>query len=274
MAFISRYKQSFGLVSKEYKKYRWSYNDKLYKTLFSLVKAKEHKEISILDLGCGVGNSTEPMLQMASKMKFLVSIIGCDIDERMLKEARASAKKNGLPIVYVPGEAEKLPFEREQFDVVTSGAAFHWFATKKAMKEVRRVLKVGGIYFVFWTQNVGEKNKIIGKELYGNKKYKWQGIPRKLRKSEYVKDIFIKNGFEGVTVVKIPHVERRTMDETIGLIKTNSSYALLSPEDKKTFIKEMKKDYKKIIGDGIDTVRQEINVCYGMRTARPTRPGI
>jgi ubiquinone/menaquinone biosynthesis C-methylase UbiE len=263
MAQINKYKQSFGLVSKEYKKYRGTYTNGLYTLLFSLVKRRKRDTLTVLDLGCGVGNSTEPFLQMARKMKIPVSLVGCDPDERMLKEARISAKKNKLPIVYVLGKAEKLPFQKEQFDLVISGAAFHWFATKKAMGEVQRVLRKGGAYVAFWTQNIPDKNIIIGQALY--KKYKWQGIPKGLRDPKNVRNVFIKAGFSKVKTMKTPYSERRTMDETIGLMKTNSSYALLSPKDKKIFEREMRKEYVKVLGRDSDTVEQVINVCSGIK---------
>jgi len=260
---IEKYKSSFGLVAKEYKKYRGSYNDTLYALLFELANHTAEGPLSILDLGCGVGNSTEPIATMAKKLHIPLALTGCDIDERMLKQARLSAKKNKLPIAYMQGQAENIPFENETFDMVISGAAFHWFATKRAMKDVQRVLKPKGIYMVFWTQNVGDKNTLIGQDLY--KTYKWQGIPRDLRDPKRVKDIFTQSGFKKVTLKNIPHSETRTMTETLGLIKTNSSYALLSASDKKIFMREMTKAYREALGKKNDTVWQEFHVCYGMR---------
>ncbi len=166
-------------------------------------------------------------------MKKNTNIIGCDPDVKMLQEAKMSSKKNKLPITYVLAKAEKLPFRSSQFDLITSGAAFHWFATKKAMSEIQRVLNKGGFYAVYWTQNIKTERTTIGQELY--KKYKWQGIPQKLRDLEYVKDLFKKGGFTKIKTLKLPFTEKKTITETIGLIKTNSTYALLSAENKNEF---------------------------------------
>ena len=133
MSYISTNKQSFGSVAREYKKYRGSYNTQLYKFIFSLLK-KDQKNVSILDLGCGVGNSTEPLYSMAKKLKLNSEIVGCDPDAQMLAQGRTSAKKNKLPISYIVGSAEKLPFKKDQFDFIVSGAAFHWFAKNKTLK--------------------------------------------------------------------------------------------------------------------------------------------
>ncbi len=263
MTYISKNKQSFGIVAKDYKKYRGSYNTKLYEKFFKTIGKSKGKIISILDLGCGVGNSTEPILLMAKKLKTVVSVMGCDPDNNMLIEARKSGKKNHLPIVYKKGSAEKIPFKKENFDVILSGAAFHWFATTKAMREIKRVLRKDGMYFVFWTQNIKSKKPTIGHELY--KKYGFKGIPKDLRDPEFIKNIFMKNGFKKVNITKIPYTETKTINGTIGLIKTNSGYAVLSEENKNIFIKEMEKEYKKKLGKNKNILNQEIHICYGFK---------
>lgn len=261
MQYIAKNKQVFGLVAKDYKKFRGTYNTDLYELLFSLLK-KRSDPLSFLDLGCGVGNSTESIVTMAKKLKRDVSVYGCDPDTRMLKEARLSAKKNHLAIQYVEGSAEKLPFKKESFDAVISGAAFHWFATKKAMRQVQRVLKKGASYAVFWTR--GKKGNVaIGAELY--RKYKWRGIPQKWRDPEEVKKLFQSSGFLKVRIVKIPHTEIRSIPEVIGLLRTNSTYALLSKEDQKDFVREMTNAYKKVLGKKKDKSQEEIQVCYGIK---------
>lgn len=262
MSYISTNKQSFGSVAREYKKYRGSYNAQLYKLIFSLIK-KDQMDVSILDLGCGVGNSTEPLYAMAKKLKLNSNVTGCDPDDLMLAQGRKSAKKNKLSISYVVGSAEKLPFNKEQFDFIVSGAAFHWFAKNKTLKGIQKILKKDGFYLVFWTQSIEGKNPNIGTELY--KKYKWQGIPKELRDVNFVKEIFVKSGFSNVQTISIPYTEKKTISESIGLIKTNSTYAMMSPVDQKYFIKEMTKEYKKLLGDKPNVLKQEIRICYGFK---------
>lgn len=264
MNYISKNRQSFGIFAKDYKKYRGSYNDTLFEKLFSLI-SKKKEETSILDLGCGVGNSTEPIIKTGQRLNIIVSVTGCDPDIHMLKQAQLSAKKSKFPITYAQGSAEKLPFKNEQFDCIISGAAFHWFANRKAMKEIQRTLKDKGIYFVFWTQNIKSNIPTIGHELY--KEYGFKGIPQKLRDPKFVKSFFEKSGFSNVKIVKIPHVEVRTISESIGLLKTNSGYAVLSPKQRKKLVEKMTAEYKNILGKGKEVLKQEIYICYGYKTA-------
>src|SRR4051812_11972077 len=135
---ITSHKQAFGAVAKEYKKWRGGEDKRLYVLLLSLLNKKI--TATVLDVGCGVGNSTEPVFTLAKKRGMNMTIIGSDIDGRMLVEARKSAKANKLPIDYIEAPAEKLPFSKESFDLAYSGAAFHWFATKKALGSIKRVL--------------------------------------------------------------------------------------------------------------------------------------
>ena len=253
-------KAAFGIFAKDYKKYRSEPDKKLYKHLFSLIKRQKKSAVaSILDVGCGVGNSTEPLVRNQN-----VAVSGCDIDERMIKEARSSAKRNKLSITYVTAPAEKLPFSNESFDVVISSAAFHWFANAKAMREIKRVLKKGGFYFVFWQMGKDNGKPTVGVETY--KKYKWSGIPQKLRDLDTVKGIFVRAKFGDVKSIQIPTVEKRTVDETLGLIKTNSMYALLTPEQRKDFDRSMKAAHLQTYGkDGIVTTKHDIYVCWGYK---------
>ncbi len=256
----SEKKAAFGVFAKDYKKYRSEPDKKLYKHLFSLIKNQKRTGVaSILDVGCGVGNSTEPLARSRN-----VTVTGSDIDERMIKEARSSAKKNKLPISYVAAPAEKLPFPKESFDAVISSAAFHWFANMKAMREIKRVLKKDGFYLVFWLTGKDSGRPTVGIETY--KKYKWSGIPQKLRDIDAVKDIFTKAKFSNVGTIKIPTVEKRSVSETLGLIKTNSMYALLSPAQRKDFDASMKAAHIQAYGkDGVVTTRHDICVCWGYK---------
>ena len=255
----SQQRLSFGRVAKEYQRYRRSYDPKLYKLLFSLLP---QRELNILDIGCGTGKSTEPLLLEAGKRT--VSVVGVDPDEAMLREARLSTKKKKLPIEYIKGTAEALPFKGEKFDFVISGTAFHWFGNKKALKKIKTSLKKRGIFFVFWTQRPKSARPTIGSKLY--KKYKWRGIPRKFREQRYVCELLSETGFKNVKKVTIPFFEKKTIPEIIGNLKTNSSYALMSSSAKKRFIKEITKAYKTALGaKGYHLNKLELRICYGFK---------
>ncbi len=262
MNYIQKNKQSFGSVARDYKKYRGSYNNALFKYIVSLIK-NVPGSVDILDLGCGVGNSTEPLFAQLQKSKKDFSVTGCDPDPEMLAVARKSAKKEKLPITYVQGIAEKIPFPDHSFDLIYSGAAFHWFARVKTLKHIHSKLKKRGVYVVFWAKSPKSNKPVIGQEIY--KKFKFHGIPLQWRDPANVGAILKKSGFKKVTIVKVPYVHKRTITQTVGLQKTNSGYAVLSADEKKQFVREMTQAHKVALGNKLNVIRQEIHVCYGTR---------
>jgi len=251
-------KTSFGRIAREYQKYRRTYDSRLYKLLFSLLPKKE---LNILDIGCGTGKSTESLLFDVKRRN--ISVIGIDPDEAMLHEAHLSAKKKGLPITYLQGTAEKLPY-KDQFDAIISGSAFHWFGNKKALSRIKRALKEHGVFFIFWVQSLKLDKPTIGRDVYI--KYKYEGIPQKFRDQEFVYNLLSEAGFKRVRKSTILFSEKKSISDTIGVLKTNSAYALMSPTTQKQFVREMTKAYKIALGaKKYDSNKLELRICYGLK---------
>lgn len=96
---------------------------------------------NLLDVGCG----TAYLIGLLSKTHE-AKHIGLDLSSEMIRQARA---KNIEGAKFVVGKSDELPFEDNTFDVVTCSQSFHHYPdTDKAMKEVLRVLKPGGIYIL------------------------------------------------------------------------------------------------------------------------------
>jgi ubiquinone/menaquinone biosynthesis C-methylase UbiE len=251
-------KESFGLVAKQYQKYRSSYSLKIYKLLASLLGGK-NKQYKILDIGCGTGKSTEPLVKIFKKAE----IIGCDPDKAMLAEARRHAKSLKLPIDYIEGWAEKLPFENNFFDAIISGTAFHWFSTKKALLEISRTLKKKGLFFVFWNRTI--KNDGVVDWLKIRQKYNWKTPVKKLTSNpNSLKKLFQKSGFKSVKIERTPFIATQSAEKFVGGLKTNSSYILLSEEKKKKLIGEIKEAFEKTEEKQI-IIQKEIFICYGFK---------
>ena len=85
----------------------------------------------------------------------------------LLDEARERAEAEGLPIDFVEGDAEDLPFEEASFDVVLSTLGVMFAPDQeKAARELQRVVKPGGtIAMANWVPDgyVGGLFKTIGK---------------------------------------------------------------------------------------------------------------
>ncbi|MCX6815135.1 MAG: class I SAM-dependent methyltransferase [Candidatus Aenigmarchaeota archaeon] len=86
-----------------------------------------------LDVGCGTGYHLD----------LLENVIGLDPSKEMLEKA----KVKGKPLIL--GKGEKLPFPGEKFDTVLClFSVLNICDAEKAAKEIRRVLKPGGIAIV------------------------------------------------------------------------------------------------------------------------------
>lgn len=92
----------------------------------------------LLDVGCGTGALLKPL----SERYPAALLVGVDPVPEMLTVAR---RRLPAEIDLRAGWAERLPFERERFDVVVSCNAFHYFQEPvAALREMRRVLAPGG----------------------------------------------------------------------------------------------------------------------------------
>ncbi|MDH3378222.1 MAG: methyltransferase domain-containing protein [Gammaproteobacteria bacterium] len=102
------------------------------------------RDARILDLCCGQGRHVLEMARQGYR-----NVHGLDRSHYLVTRARGIARKEGLPVTLKEGDARKLPFAADRFDVVTIlGNSFGYFETQQddiqVLEEVRRVLKPGG----------------------------------------------------------------------------------------------------------------------------------
>ena len=97
----------------------------------------------VLDLGCGAGTDS---LVAATMVGPEGRVTGIDMTPQMLAKARAAAEEMGATNVeFVEGEAERLPFADESFDVIVSNGVIDLIPDKDAVfAELYRVLRPGG----------------------------------------------------------------------------------------------------------------------------------
>ncbi|MEA9577613.1 class I SAM-dependent methyltransferase [Xanthomonas nasturtii] len=100
-----------------------------------------HRNGRLLDLGCGAGHVS---FQLAPLM---AEVVAYDLSADMLTVVAATAAERELAQVRtVQGVAECLPFETGSLDAVVSRySAHHWSDVGQALREVRRVLRPGGV---------------------------------------------------------------------------------------------------------------------------------
>ena len=97
----------------------------------------------ILDLGCGVGMSTQALQEVYPQAQ----ITGIDLSPYFLAVAQYYARKNQPQINWIHGAAESTNMPDESFDLVSASLMFHELPTVAAqavIAEARRLLRPGG----------------------------------------------------------------------------------------------------------------------------------
>jgi len=104
-----------------------------------LAKLLGEKPLEILDVGTGTGVIALLLAEMGHK------VTGIDLAEEMLVRAREKAGKMGIPVNFLLGDAENIPFNDGTFDIVINRHVFWTMPDpKRAAAEWVRVLKPGG----------------------------------------------------------------------------------------------------------------------------------
>lgn len=105
----------------------------------------------VLDMGCGAGHASFAAAGQVTK------VTAYDLSSQMLDVVAQAAKDKGFAnIATQQGYAESLPFTDASFDVVISRySAHHWHDVGQALREVKRVLKPGGVMIIMDVMSPG-----------------------------------------------------------------------------------------------------------------------
>lgn len=94
---------------------------------------------AVLDVACGSGNATIPAAERGA------TVTGLDLVPELLEAGAAAAAEAGVEVEWIEGDAEELPFEDGQFDVVLSTIGVMFAPDhRRAAHELARVLRSGG----------------------------------------------------------------------------------------------------------------------------------
>lgn len=103
-------------------------------------RAQPRPEAIVLDIGTGTGHTA---FALAPHVRL---VMGLDPTAEMLEQAEALRHQRGLTnVTWLLGDAHHLPLASRSVDIVTCRRAAHHFTDiRRALSEMRRVLKAGG----------------------------------------------------------------------------------------------------------------------------------
>lgn len=145
---------------------RWaSWSDETLRRVLEFADPQAHW--TVLDIATATGFTA---LAVAPHVRH---VTGSDVSTKMLEQANLRAREQGIEnVTWTVADAHDLPFANAVFDLVTVRIAPHHFAdVPRFLREVRRVLRAGGV-FVLGDTTVPDN---------GSEAADWQNRTEKLR---------------------------------------------------------------------------------------------
>lgn len=107
-----------------------------------------------LDIGCGAGLSTAPLLPLAG------TVAGIEPAFAMLQWARQTIPQAH----FASASAEALPFPASAFDLITAAGSLNWSDLSLVLPEIRRALKHSGTFVLY---DFGQGRDVAGSSRLG-----------------------------------------------------------------------------------------------------------
>ena len=153
-------------------------------------------DANILDIGCGGGKTVKELAMSAPSGK----VYGIDYSEDMVelsKKVNNALIKKGL-VDIKHGTVSSLPFADTMFDIATAFEAYYfWPNLIDDLKEIKRVLKSGGIFLL--------ANEVYKDDKFEKRNSKWAKlIDMRLHTPDEYKDFLTKAGYYIVQIDNIP----------------------------------------------------------------------
>jgi ubiquinone/menaquinone biosynthesis C-methylase UbiE len=95
----------------------------------------------VLDYGCGPGYLTKYLIEAGAK-----SVTGIDVSDAEIDQARERAETNGIAdrCRFLAADAHSTDFPDDSFDVIVGDSILHHLELRRALLEIRRILRPGG----------------------------------------------------------------------------------------------------------------------------------
>jgi ubiquinone/menaquinone biosynthesis C-methylase UbiE len=221
-------RQTFNDVAAAYDAVRPRYPDALFATLFSLFETDHPR---IVEIGCGTGQATEPLLRRGGR------VTAIELGDSMAALARDRVAEYAEQFDVIVDSFENVHLPAHDADCVVAATSFHWIEPEYALSECARILKPDGILAVWRIVDApvppGQPDFIAASQSI----YRELGIATDddqyvpfgpgARPPEYVQQIQHSPLFTGARIHRFPSNQRLTTDQYIAQRKTHSDVLTL-----------------------------------------------
>ena len=128
-------------TARHYAAARPNYPSELFDTLDDLL---DHKlaGASVVDVAAGTGISSRQLAERGAR------VTAVELSGAMIAELAAASPG----VRAVQGSGHALPLADGSADLITYAQAWHWMDPAQALPEIRRVLRSGGVFALWWNQ--------------------------------------------------------------------------------------------------------------------------
>jgi SAM-dependent methyltransferase len=171
--------------------------------------------LDVLDLGAGTGKLTGVLTALGHR------VTAVEPDPAMLAELRARFRD----VTAAAGGAEDIPLPDGSVDAVLVGQAFHWFDQDRALPEIARVLRPGGVLAALWNSDDDRVEWIAELGRISRSRVSFVQWPASHGISGHP-------AFSPVESTEVPHHHRRTAESLLANVATHSSILVLEPAER------------------------------------------
>jgi SAM-dependent methyltransferase len=229
---------SFGSVAEAYARHRPGYPDPALRWVLSALGAtNERAPLDVLDLAAGTGKLTQSLVRLATEQR-IVTVTAVEPDQKMLDVLRDQLASAEMPVTALIGSAERIPLPDSSVHAVLVGQAFHWFDQQRAIAEIGRVLRPGGVLAALWNAEDHSADWVAGYHEAASADRYVPGVPRGSDRP----DLPGNAAFTPTERAEFRHSRRLTVNRLIALLETHS-WALLSTPRERAEIFERIRSY-------------------------------
>ncbi len=237
---LAKRASSFGAAAAEYARYRPDYPLDAIRWLLAPLTEPEtawDKDVTLLDLGAGTGKLTAQLASLTIG-DGQARVLAVEPDPGMLAELRRQ-----LPgVTAMPGQAEAIPVPDSSVDAVLAGQAAHWFDLDRAIPEIARVLRPGGVLGGLWNADDSRAGWVAGlHEASGRRTV--VPIGGSDSDDEGINDWLGQAGkelFWPPEGSEYDHGQRQTADSLIATLRTHSAFLIMEPGEREAALAEVR----------------------------------